>query len=322
MRHAATPIWLGLTLILGLALSGALAYALGLPLEPSDAGGGENSLPAFSDASPGALAIPRLTPAALTPTPAGTPDHQTTDVSSLDPPTPTVQTTPIGGGRIVALDPGHGGMDAGAPTAIEIGGRIVPEKAFTLEIARLAAEFLEADGFTVVLAREEDQAVNNQGADLNGDGEISNADELQARVDIANAADADLLISIHLNAFEDPAVNGTETYYCDARPFSDKNKALASLLQKATLDAVARKGYTPSNRGIKLDMTPDDPRHMVLHGPASERTLRPSLMPSGTMEVLYMSNPQEADLLKTEGTLKDIAQGIDSAANIYFEIYP
>lgn len=223
--------------------------------------------------------------------------------------------------RTVVLDPGHGGPDTGAITLVEIDGRRVPEKVFDLEIARRAANLLRADGFNVVLTREQDVSVNSQRIDRNGDGEIDQSDELQARNDIANAAHADLLISVHLNAYGNPATHGTQTFYCGSRTFSDKNKVLASLLQKATLEALARRGYSPYDRGASLDSS-RGPGHLAVLGPGNGYIPRPSLMPASLMEGLFVSNPQEAELLKSGETLDEIARAIDVAVKGYFQVYP
>lgn len=322
MRKLAIWTWPRLAFVAVFVVSGVLVSALGWTIAPGRAGGSGTETRGASAASASETVVPLLPnvggasggaePSAAQPS--------ATPVTAL--PADPETAVSANNHHVIVLDPGHGGMDAGAPASIEVNGQVLLEKDFTLRIAKLAAGILEADGFTVVLTRDGDYLVNTQGADINQDGEISNGDELQARVDIANAAHADLLISIHLNAFDDPSASGTETYYCDARPFSDKNKALAALLEKATIDALAKSGYTSMDRGIKLDMTPDDPRHMVLHGPAGGKILRPSLMPSSTVEVLYMSNPQEAELLKNEGTLENVAEGIDTAVKRYFAIYP
>lgn len=88
-------------------------------------------------------------------------------VSLIDPP------------HVIAIDPGHGGSDPG-----KINAQLrVNEKTFTLDTARRLKKLLEADGYRVVLTRDDDRFV-----------------ELAERSAIANRAGADLFISIHFNA--------------------------------------------------------------------------------------------------------------------------
>ena len=80
--------------------------------------------------------------------------------------------------RTVVVDPGHGGRD---PGATGIGG--LREKDVNLRLSRLLASRLEAAGFHVVLTRDKDERL-----------------DLEQRTAIAEAAGADLFISIHANA--------------------------------------------------------------------------------------------------------------------------
>ncbi len=91
----------------------------------------------------------------------------------------------------VVVDPGHGGVDSG--TAPGMG---LLEKNLTLDIARRLAALLEAGGCRAVLTRNDDRAVS-----------------LRERAEIANAARADLFLSIHLNWLPDREARGVETYY-------------------------------------------------------------------------------------------------------------
>ena len=83
---------------------------------------------------------------------------------------------------------------------------LVLEQAWDLE-ARL-----QQRGYTVVMTRDTDTAVNVDGRDVNGDGRTAahdapgsnrnkNLDELQARINVCNAANADLLVSMHVNGY-------------------------------------------------------------------------------------------------------------------------
>jgi N-acetylmuramoyl-L-alanine amidase len=107
-------------------------------------------------------------------------------------PGPSASVTP--GIRKIVLDPGHGGKD---PGAIGIGGST--EKDIVLSIAKkLAAKLRKVMGVQVVLTRKDDRFV-----------------ALENRTAVANAEDADLFISLHMNASPNGEAKGIETYYLD-----------------------------------------------------------------------------------------------------------
>ena len=95
--------------------------------------------------------------------------------------------------RKICIDAGHGGRDPGA-----LGKSGVREKDVVLDVARMVARALKGDGLEVVMTRSKDSGV-----------------PLAERTAIANAANADLFISIHSNAHSDRRLNGVETYYYD-----------------------------------------------------------------------------------------------------------
>jgi N-acetylmuramoyl-L-alanine amidase len=96
--------------------------------------------------------------------------------------------------RKIVLDPGHGGKD---PGAIGVGG--LAEKDIVLEVAKkLAVKLKREMGVEVVLTRTDDRFV-----------------ALEDRTAMANAEDADLFISLHMNASPNPDARGIETYYLD-----------------------------------------------------------------------------------------------------------
>lgn len=96
--------------------------------------------------------------------------------------------------RKIVLDPGHGGKDPGA-----IGVNGIAEKDIVLAVAKKLAKRLKADlGIQVVLTREDDTFI-----------------PLEDRTAVANAEDADLFISLHVNSSPNPEARGIETYYLD-----------------------------------------------------------------------------------------------------------
>lgn len=106
---------------------------------------------------------------------------------------------------VVALDPGHGGLD---PGAVRDG---LVEKALTLAFARDLAPLLEAKGFAVVLTREGDETVG-----------------LASRLARARAAGAAALLSLHADAAPQPHVAGVSVYTLSARASDAMAAALAA----------------------------------------------------------------------------------------------
>ena len=107
-------------------------------------------------------------------------------------PAPSASAPP--GIRKIVLDPGHGGKD---PGAIGIGGS--SEKDIVLSIAKkLAVKLRKEMRIQVVLTRKDDRFI-----------------ALENRTAVANAEDADLFISLHMNASPNREAKGIETYYLD-----------------------------------------------------------------------------------------------------------
>jgi len=97
---------------------------------------------------------------------------------------------PPKGIRTVVIDAGHGGRDPGAV------GKTAKEKDITLAIALKVGNYIEQNipGVKVIYTRKSDVYV-----------------ELWKRAEIANKAEADLFVSIHVNAIHKPSVQGTLT---------------------------------------------------------------------------------------------------------------
>ncbi len=114
---------------------------------------------------------------------------------------------------VIAIDPGHGGVDEGCSRGD------VLESEINLELANRLSVCLQEMGFDVVLTRE-----NNQ-----------TALTLEERVRIAEDSDADIYISIHQNACEEQEspVQGIETWYCGK---TEGSRRLAQLVHKGALE--------------------------------------------------------------------------------------
>jgi len=183
-------------------------------------------------------------------------------------------------GKVIVVDPGHGGSDAGA-----IGPSNVLEKNVTLAIARDLRQLLADGGATVIMTRISDRDVSN--------GEVSDIEELQARVDIANQANADLFISIHADACDEIG-SGTTTYFYPGGNDDD----LAPLIQDSMVNQL--KLY---DRGSQ---------------PGDFYVLKNTNMPAILTEAAFLSNPKEEKLLANRDFDKKVATGIYNGIKKYF----
>ena len=182
-------------------------------------------------------------------------------------------------GKVIVLDPGHGGSDTGA-----IGPDNIAEKNVTLAIARELRTLLSSEGAMVIMTRTTDQDVAYPGA--------SSIDELQARVTIANKANADLFISIHTDSFSE-SVHGTTTYY-----YPGTDSSLAHFVQNSLVDQLKL-----SNRGFQ---------------PNDYYVLKYTNMPAILTEAAFISNPTEERLLSNRSFDRKIAIAIYTGIKNYF----
>jgi N-acetylmuramoyl-L-alanine amidase len=198
----------------------------------------------------------------------------------------------------IVLDPGHGGSYTGG-ASYDADGNLVMEKDLTLAIATRAAALLQTAGYAVTLTRTTD-------ANLAGPALL---DDLQARVDLANAVGADVFLSIHVNAFpEDPSVRGIATFYCADRPFAPKSQALATAVQGALLDVMHRLDLDPPDAGV-VDDADLGGGHQVVIGPPTDHP-RSTEMPGALTELMYLTNPTELAALQRDDVQTALAQGI------------
>jgi len=216
---------------------------------------------------------------------------------------------------VVAVDPGHGGKETGAVSRSGLA-----EKDDNLRIGLKLAGLLRAGGYVPVLTRDSDRQVNAAGQDLNANGVVDVDDDLQARVDVANAAHADIVVSIHNNGSPDGSRRGTQTYYCDARPFSHENMRLAASLQTHLVQSMQSAGYDPIDEGTADDSILKKPfGHLFLLGPLTPRVARASNMPGALGETLYLTNPTETAWLARDDVLAAIARGYYEGIVAYFQ---
>lgn len=188
-------------------------------------------------------------------------------------------------GKVICIDPGHGGTDVGAIG--HIGGKEVYEKNITLSIALPLRDMLKSAGAKVVMTRETDKDVYGPWADADP--------ELQARCDVANEAHADAFVSIHIDSFSNSSVDGTTAYY-NAK--SSKDLLLAQMIHQATMNSLSI-----PDRGVK-----SNDFYVNVH----------TAMPSVLMEMGFITNGHRVKMLTSTWGPRGIAQSLFNGLVNYF----
>jgi N-acetylmuramoyl-L-alanine amidase len=264
-----------------------------------------------------------LPPASPTPAPSPGPTKpKPTSTVPTAPPASVGASTPGAAGKgTVFVDAGHGGAEIGASFRFEDGKSLI-EKDLNLKVASRLASLLKEAGIGVTVSRTVDAQVNTT-RDLNNDTKVNLTDDLQARVDAANASKADLMISVHFNGIDDPSKKGTQTFYSEGRPFTDRNRLLAELVQSNLVKSIRGAGYETADRGATHDSRVlGQGSHYYLLGPESPTIRRPSQMPGIIGEALFLTSPDDARALSQEKMQESVARGYFEAVRAYFEKYP
>jgi N-acetylmuramoyl-L-alanine amidase len=210
----------------------------------------------------------------------------------------------LGVARIV-IDPGHGGHDPGAKA------RGIEEANLVLDVALRLEALLKDVGVEVVMTRRSDTFI-----------------ALEERTAIANRVGADLFLSIHSNASASESARGVETYFLNfaANPEAeavaarenaggartmrnlpdivraialnnklDESRDFASMVQSSLYTKLQKTNKSVRNLGVK------QAPFMVLVG---------ATMPSVLAEISFITNKQEATLLKTDKYKQQIAEAL------------
>ncbi len=243
--------------------------------------------------------------------------------------------------HIVCIDAGHGGWDPGFTREANSRAPAIQESDINLAMAWMLKERLEREGIGVVMTRPSGLAVNVFNEDINGDGQTlqdsqtaGDRDELQARINICNEAGADLLISLHLNGFDDDAARGYEVLYTRApfRPFGDRSADLANFVYRAINAAYDSAGFDTQPRGAIADDELDAvlhaggvERHLVILGPGiqnADYTIEPSEMPGVVIEPVFVSNDDDAAFIARTENQQLLVDAYARGILQYFDKYP
>ena len=185
---------------------------------------------------------------------------------------------------VVVIDAGHGGIDGGCE-----GVSGTTERVINLEYAKTLKSYFENYGYKVVMTRE------------NLDGLYSNfssnkkKDDMLARKKIIENANADVVISIHMNAFPLQSSRGAQVFYSKEHEVSKK---LAECIQDVFIENLpkARKNADVGDYYL----------------------LNCSNIPSVIVECGFLSNPEEEQLLLSENYREKLCYSIMCGVAKYF----
>ncbi|HET7560312.1 MAG TPA: N-acetylmuramoyl-L-alanine amidase [Limnochordia bacterium] len=210
-------------------------------------------------------------------------------------------------GRVILIDPGHGGLDTGARG--RIGGRMLNEKDLNLSVSRLLIGMLTAAGAQVETTRRDDnlpifEPQWKQVADAHDDACREQAIiecDLDLRAFIDSRVQPDMIVSIHTNSAPGSSASGIEVYYAGRMdPTGVDAAARRSLIQEsdalaAQIDAGLVEATGLPNRGVKTGYM------WVLH-----KNPNPGVL----VEMGFISNAHDIALLADEAFQLKVATGI------------
>lgn len=183
-------------------------------------------------------------------------------------------------GKTIVLDPGHGGPDGGA-----VGKDDTLEKGIALSVAKELQGYLQQTGAVVYLTRDKDTDLADP--DTNGLARRK-AEDIRKRLEIIQDKKADFFISIHLNALPSTRWSGAQTFYY---PKLDKSEHLAKMIQAEII-----RNLENTDR-VALPLTG---MYLLKHADS----------PGALVEIGFLSNVQERELLKQTDYQKKVAASI------------
>ena len=221
--------------------------------------------------------------------------------------------------KIIVLDPGHGGKD---PGAIGAHGRTY-EKNITLAMGKELKSLLESKGYKVYLTRSTDVFI-----------------PLRQRVKIAQKYKADLFMSLHADSAVNRNATGLSVYTLSEKASDKEAAALAERENK--VDIIGGVDFSENSKEINdilISLSQTDCRnksskfagYMVsemkksvklvndTHRFAGFAVLKAPDIPSALLEMGYLSNKQEEQLLKQSYYRKKLAQSATAAIDRYFK---
>lgn len=189
----------------------------------------------------------------------------------------SLSTTSEDSSNVIVIDAGHGGYDSGS-----ISEDGIYEKDITLAIAYQVGTLLQEAGYDVVYTRTSDDV----------SWKSDNKADLQARVQIAENANAAYFISIHTNASDnfDDGAYGIETYI-------DYRNAIITKMANQIQDNLTSLGYS-YDRGVKS--TQDGSLYVIDQND----------VPAMLIEIGFITDSEEAAYMASSVGQNNIAQAI------------
>ena len=185
----------------------------------------------------------------------------------------------------IVIDAGHGGRD---PGKIGVSGAV--EKDINLAIAKKLKSRLEAQGFRIVMTREEDTGLYDESSSN------KKQQDMQRRCSMIDEAEPVFTVSIHQNSYSSESVCGPQVFYYSQ---SAGGKSVAETIQSALNNglAVERPRETKANDTYYL--------------------LKKTKAPTVIVECGFLSNREEEAKLVTEEYQERVAQAIGDGIGAY-----
>jgi N-acetylmuramoyl-L-alanine amidase len=190
-------------------------------------------------------------------------------------------------GKIILLDPGHGGPDGGAGSAKTL------EKDIALEISLKVRDYLQENGALVIMTRDTDTDLADEGTKGYSRRKV---EDLKKRLKMINDSDNDLFVSIHLNAIPSSRWSGAQTFYA---PHFKENAKAAKFIQDELI--------------VNLENTTRKAKPIN-----SVYILKNAKKPGVLVEVGFLSNPGEREQLKKDAYQEKIAASVYQGVLRYF----
>ena len=221
-------------------------------------------------------------------------------------------------GKLIVIDPGHGGSDSGAV------GNGLKEKSVVLATSKKLGALLQKRGYKVLYTRTTDVFIN-----------------LRSRTAFAARKNADMFISIHANAAPNAKaalkMNGVETFFLSpARSERSKNAAalenkgdledMNTFSKQTFLNFLNREKIISSNK-LAIDIQSYMLSSVKKSFASKDGGVREApfwvlvgaTMPAVLVEIGYITHPQEGKNLGKSAYQDRIAQGIANGVDAYFQ---
>lgn len=186
-------------------------------------------------------------------------------------------------GKVIILDSGHGGVDAGAT------GNQIIEKDLNLILTRKLEKELVSRGATVYLTREDDK-------DLSTTTINRKRSDLYNRAKYINKISPNMYISIHLNSVTNSSWRGLQVFYTTK---NEENKLIAETITNHLKESIS------NVREIKKDNTYYMYKHIT--------------SPGVLIEAGFISNPNDSYLLQNKEYQDKLISSISDSIEIYFQ---